>query len=182
MPAVHATRSAACRGAKSHAAAGLRGADSITDIAVARSAPQQMNPTPIGKISCGVWLIGNFSIEDVASLRRVEKLLRSVPEPMNPRPPARETASAKVEVDIDRIGAETMKGPEIHGYVDRRALVFDAILGNGYDEQDLNNNVLLNSNALYQRKKMKTTTSYLGSVCLEPLRVYSAGLKCTTVV
>lgn len=57
-------------GAKSHAAAGFFGASEMAFVAVARSAPQQMKPMPIGRVSSvGELGMGEDSSEPDASDR-----------------------------------------------------------------------------------------------------------------
>lgn len=69
------------------------------------------------------------------SLRRGEKEERSVPPPRKPSPPAWETATARGEVAINRMGAEAMRGVEVHGYwVLRDRVWVEAILKQGSSE------------------------------------------------
>jgi hypothetical protein len=87
----------------------------MTEIAVERSAPQHKKPTPMGKIPGGVSGMGKDWRVAVASLRSNEKFERSVPSPRKPSPPALETATARGVVEIQRMGAEEMRGDAAHG-------------------------------------------------------------------
>jgi hypothetical protein len=69
----------------------------------------------MGRIPLGTSIIGSDWRDDVVDARRDEKVLGSVPAPRKPRPPDRETATARRSVDINRIGAEPMRGAEVQG-------------------------------------------------------------------
>jgi hypothetical protein len=84
-------------------------------MAVERSKPQQMNPTPMGRIPLGTSVIGSDWRDNVVEVRRDEKLLGSVPAPRKPRPPDRETATTRRSEDINRIGADAMRGAAVQG-------------------------------------------------------------------
>lgn len=75
-----------------------------------------MKPTPIGRIPSGAFGRGEVWKDSVASEIKDDNVPTSVPAPRNPRPPARVTAFARGQVDIRRIGAETIKGERAHGY------------------------------------------------------------------
>jgi len=88
----------------------------MTERVTERSAPQHMNPTPIGRIPSGVFGSGVFWNEVVASFNISDSVLTSVPAPRNPKPPARVTALARGQVAMRRIGAHTMSGLCAQGY------------------------------------------------------------------
>jgi hypothetical protein len=86
----------------------------MTKRAVERSAPQHMKPTPMERICGGVFTIGEEWRAVAASLRRDGNVEMSVPSPKKPSQPAFETATARGEVAIKLIGAEDMRGVEVH--------------------------------------------------------------------
>jgi hypothetical protein len=86
----------------------------MTETAVESSVPQHMKPTPTGKMPDGVFGMKVDWREVAASLRRDEKVERSVPAPRNPSPPALDTAAARADVEIKRMGAEATRGVEVH--------------------------------------------------------------------
>lgn len=59
--------------------------------------------------------MGNFDSDSTASSKLVSREPRSVPPAMNPRPPARDAATAKGAKLMGRMGALTMNGFLVHG-------------------------------------------------------------------
>jgi len=111
----HVMRPLVSLGAKSHAAAGFAGAERRMDMVSSRSAPQQMKPTPTGRISGGVFGIGFCCREVEQFSRMVERVLTSVPAPMKPMPSERETARVRSSCAMRRMGAQVMRGLAVHG-------------------------------------------------------------------
>lgn len=110
MLSLQSTRDEREEGAKSHAAQGFSTEDLIVEKVSGREAPQQINPTPIGRIPEGVFGIEELEREILHSSRREERLVTSVPRPRNPTPWARDTARASSDCAIRRIGAEVIRG------------------------------------------------------------------------
>jgi hypothetical protein len=64
---------------------------------------------------CRCWGLETFGWRTYIRKGIVRKLERSVPAPTNPRPPARETLTARRGPAMMRRGAETTRGVEVHG-------------------------------------------------------------------
>ena len=87
----------------------------MTDKAISRLAPQQRKPTPMGAMSGKLLRLGDSWRVLMHWEMFLPKLERSVPAPRKPRPPARETLTARWGPAMTRKGAETMSGEEVHG-------------------------------------------------------------------
>lgn len=109
-------RSLVSFGANSQAAAGFNGASEMTDIASLRLPPQHIKPIPTGRTPDGTFGIGDDWFESIVSFTSFETADDSVPPPRKPMPFARETARARGAVAMILIGAEVMRGKDIHGY------------------------------------------------------------------
>lgn len=101
----------------------------MTDFAASRLAPQQINPTPMGTVPGMVLGIEEDWCAEMHSERVWGRDERSVPEPKNPMPPARETLVASAGPAIMRKGADAMRSVAVQGYWDLRFRVREAILG-----------------------------------------------------
>ena len=114
---VQVRRSEGVLGAKSQIAAGLEVMEVRIWMVAERDAPQQMKPMPMGRILGGVLGMGEVSREEMISWSKEDRVETSVPAPRNPRPWERETDNVREEVEIRRMGAETMRGWvwEVHG-------------------------------------------------------------------
>ncbi|KAL2000347.1 hypothetical protein VTN02DRAFT_3221 [Thermoascus thermophilus] len=93
--------------------------------ATVRSAPQLMNPTPMGRVpfSAGTWRMGGSDSRTrrAACSRSASRVETSNPAARKPSPPARETATASGGIAMRSIGADAMRGVLIQGYAAWRA-------------------------------------------------------------
>lgn len=85
--------------------------------AESRSSAQRRKPTPMGRcgvgVGVGVALRVDEDIRDDACSRSAA--MSGLALFMKPRPPARDTATARAGPDMTRMGALTISGLDVHG-------------------------------------------------------------------
>lgn len=124
----------------------------MADTAVSISSLQSWKPTPIGRAGDDDDMAArsafSFSMRDDASSRSASMSCVFTPGPMNPRPPARETATARAGPDMTRVGALIIMGLETHGYSDKRFLA-------SCSGRDIVPSILNKHKLKYQMKKVE---------------------------